>query len=416
MLARPELPSVGGGDLDQALGVRAGRAHKDTGDTDMKRSVLALAALAACATAAQAADSVTIYGGVDGNVTRVTAGGKGSIWQLRDGGMYVSKLGFTGIEDLGGGLRANFVLESQSNSDTGAAATTNTNNLYSGSTTAGGLTWNRKATVSLITPYGEARLGRDYTSTFVPATYFDPFFSAGVSSAVNFQPYYAYVPLLKTYIAPPTLVRASNMVGYYIPSTWVPGMYAYAQVALSEGVGAKYEGLGAGYRTGPLFMAAALGKTKNPFGDAVTYLNPATTSADNTLHVWSAGASYDISGFRLMGFYHSQKVDLFGQITSPVAEQDHQIDDWMLGFSWAIGVNTIKAAYMKRNDKGAANMDSSQIGLGYSYYLSKRTALYAQFVNIKNTNGGSFNFLSSGFTPNPSESARAIQAGISHSF
>ena len=127
----------------------------------MKRSIVAVAALAACASAAaQVPASLTIYGGVDGNVTRITAGSKGSQWQMRDGGMYVTKLGFTGSEDLGGGYRAHFIMESQSSSDTGAAATTNTTNSTSGNTTLGGLTWNRKVTVSLFTPVGEARLGR----------------------------------------------------------------------------------------------------------------------------------------------------------------------------------------------------------------------------------------------------------------
>ncbi|MBC7954826.1 MAG: porin [Cytophagales bacterium] len=379
----------------------------------MKRSIVAVAALAACASAAaQVPASLTIYGGVDGNVTRLTSGSKGSQWQMRDGGMYVTKLGFTGSEDLGGGYRAHFIMESQSSSDTGAAATTNTTNSTNGNTTLGGLTWNRKVTVSLFTPVGEARLGRDYTSTFVPATYFDPFFSAGVSAATNFQVFYTST------IALPTLVRASNMIGYYIPSTWVPGMYAYAQVALGEGTGSRYDGLGAGYRTGPLFMSAAIGKTKAPFkGNTVpAQVNAATAADDNNLHVWSAGASYDFSGFKVMGFYHSQKLDKFGSIAGGPTETDRMVDDWLLGFSWAIGVNTIKAAYMVRNDKGLSDNDPRQIGLGYSYNFSKRTAAYANFVNIKNKANGSYNFLASGFAPPVGETGRAIQVGLSHNF
>ena len=65
----------------------------------MKRSVVALAALAACSSVmAQVPPTpgVVLYGGVDGNVTRASATGKGSVWQVRDGGMYVTKIGFTG--------------------------------------------------------------------------------------------------------------------------------------------------------------------------------------------------------------------------------------------------------------------------------------------------------------------------------
>lgn len=382
----------------------------------MKRSMVAVAVAAVCAGAAAQVPSrpgVVIYGGVDGNVTRVNATGRGSIWQVRDGGMYVTKLGFTGMEDLGGGYRAGFVMESQSNSDTGTAVATNTTNSTSGNTAVTGLNWNRKVTVSLYSPYGEVRLGRDYTSTFVPTTYMDPFFSAGVSSAVNFQPFYTST------IALPTLVRASNMVGYYIPPHWVPGLYAYAQLAAGEGVGSRYEGLGSGYRRGPLLVSAAIARTKAPFlGNTVpAQVNALTAAADNNLHVWSLGASYDFSGFKLMGFYHSQTLDRFGSAATPgVVELDRQVDDWLLGFSWAIGVHTIKGAYMVKNDKGTANNDPEMIGLGYSYHFSKRTAVYANFVNIDNSANGTYNFLSSGFTPTAGGTGRALQVGISHNF
>ena len=144
-------------------------------------------------------------------------------------------------------------------------------------------------------------------------------------------------------------------------------------------------------------------------------VNAATTSTDNNLHVWSAGASYDFSGFKVMGFYHSQKLDKFGLLPAGPTETDRVVDDWLLGFSWAIGANTIKAAYMVRNDKGLSNNDPKQIGLGYSYNLSRRTAVYANYVNIKN-NVGTYNFLTSGHTPTAGGTGSAIQAGVSHSF
>jgi predicted porin len=384
----------------------------------MKRSVVALAAVAACSSVtAQTAptSSVVLYGGVDGNVTRASATGRGSVWQVRDGGMYVTKIGFTGREDLGGGFAASFVLEGQASSDTGNAATTNTNNTPSGNTTLGGHTWNRKSTVSLHTPFGEVRFGRDYTSTFVPTTYMDPFFSAGVASAVNFQVFYTQT------VAPPPLVRASNMVGYYIPSTWVPGMYAYAQVAAGEGTGARYAGLGTGYRRGPLLISGAYGQTKGPLiGQSTTVGNPtavtaATIAGDNALNVWSIGASYAFGGFKPMFFYQSQVMDRFGFAGGPT-ENDRAVDDWLVGFSWALGPHTVKAAYSEKNDKGLLNVDPTQVGLGYSYHFSKRTAIYANAVQISNNNGGTWSFLASGFAPTANGKSRALQAGLSHNF
>jgi len=85
----------------------------------MKKSLLALAALSAFATAAQAQSSVTVYGIVDMGYgskdytnNNYTAGANGTVQQVQNGALSSQRLGFRGTEDLGGGLKANFVLES----------------------------------------------------------------------------------------------------------------------------------------------------------------------------------------------------------------------------------------------------------------------------------------------------------------
>jgi len=87
----------------------------------MKKSLLALAAMGAFAGAAQAQSSVSVYGVMDGAYTAVegnsttTAGVKTTVKQRNtvngDGALSTSRLGFRGVEDLGGGLSAQFVLE-----------------------------------------------------------------------------------------------------------------------------------------------------------------------------------------------------------------------------------------------------------------------------------------------------------------
>ncbi len=83
----------------------------------MKKSLIALAALSAFATAAQAQSSVTVYGIVDFGYNSLeqttTAGAKGdTVTSLKASEASSSRLGFRGTEDLGGGLKANFFLES----------------------------------------------------------------------------------------------------------------------------------------------------------------------------------------------------------------------------------------------------------------------------------------------------------------
>lgn len=377
-----------------------------------------LASLACLLLAGSAQAQVTLSGGVDGNITRLNAGSAGKVWQLRDGGMYVTKLTLSGREDMGGGYATSFYFESQASSDTGDGIPSNSNNLFTGSSAGGGLAFNRKATLSLFSPAGEVRVGRDYTPTFAAPAYFDPFFSAGVASAVNFQPYYKYIASIKRTLAPGTNVRASNALAYHTSGLWDRGLDLYYQHAFGENVGPEYRAVGASYNKGPLLVAAGYSRSKGPFTDGAAYLTRDTASPDNRLTVWSAGAWYKFaSGFTLMGFYHSQKLAAYGELGSPFGtEHNRKVDDWMLGFSWPIELSTLKFGVMKRDDKGAANADSLQVGIGYSYHLSKRTALYANYVSIRNRNTANYNFIAAGLNPPAGASATAPQIGLSHNF
>ncbi|WOB05975.1 porin [Piscinibacter gummiphilus] len=380
--------------------------------TSAARAAVALAgALAAVGASAQS--SVTIFGGVDGNVTRVRSEGRGSMWQVRDAGNYVTKIGFTGNEDLGGGYRAHFYLESQASSDTGNGVPTNTNNRVTGSSTGGGLTWNRKATVSLFTPMGEVRFGRDYTPPFAPVAYFDPWGTAGVGSSVNHQPIY------KGTLALPTLVRVSNSVAYHIPRSWVNGLQVYVQGAAGEGTGPRFMGIGSTYLNGPLLVAGGISRTDAPLTDMGTALTAPTVSSDNKLMVWSLGAWYTLPGnVKIMGFRHSQTLDRYGSLATPSigTELDREVTDSLVGVSWGLSTYTLKASYVLRDDKGRENADSRQIALGVTNNLSKRTAVYVTAVQIENKNTASYNYISSGFNPVAGGTARAIQAGIAHNF
>src|SRR5215212_5877834 len=100
----------------------------------MKKSLLALAVLGAYAGVASAQSSVTLYGTLDMAGTYVKNDGSSRRFSLATNGINSSQLGFRGIEDLGGGLKAGFILLAGVNADTGSA-----NNQF----------WNRRATVSL---------------------------------------------------------------------------------------------------------------------------------------------------------------------------------------------------------------------------------------------------------------------------
>ncbi|MBX9868501.1 MAG: porin, partial [Burkholderiaceae bacterium] len=88
----------------------------------MKKSLLALTLLGAFSGAAMAQSSVTIYGVADLGLRNVKDGtAAGSTTSLTSGTEQSSRLGFKGTEDLGDGLKANFVFETGLNIDSGTS-------------------------------------------------------------------------------------------------------------------------------------------------------------------------------------------------------------------------------------------------------------------------------------------------------
>ncbi|MGU7779316.1 porin [Burkholderia sp. PU8-34] len=98
-----------------------------------------------------AQSSVTLYGIVDTGVAYVSnEGGRHAIAMVGAGGDRPNRIGFRGTEELGGGLRANFVLENGFNAATGSLG-------------QGGLLFGRQAYVGLGSDWlGEIRAGRQY--------------------------------------------------------------------------------------------------------------------------------------------------------------------------------------------------------------------------------------------------------------
>ncbi len=316
----------------------------------MKKSLLALAVLGAFAGAASAQSSVTLFGVVDLNVRYLDNGG-GKQWQLSQDGLNSSRLGVRGTEDLGGGLSAGFWMEGAINPDTG---------------TPGGQTWQRRSTVSLSGGWGEVRLGRDYTSTFWNSTIFDPFGTNGIGSAGNLA---FVVPPAPTGGAYGTLVRANNMVGYFLPSGIMGGLYGQVQVAAGEGAsGGKYYGGRIGYASGPFNVAGSYGKTQ------------VIVSTDQDGTQYNFGGSWNFGFMTLSGYW--------GKIEIGPSNQDN----WFIGANAPFGLWTLKASYgsVERSGGAVEGQKANQFAVGGVYDLSKRTAFYGTYSYLNNKDGARF--------------------------
>jgi len=126
--------------------------------------ILALAAYHA----AHAQSGVTLYGIVDAGVEYVShadSAGHKVFRMPSNTGDLPSRWGVKGSEDLGGGLQAQFVLESGFNTDSGTLG-------------QGGRLFGRQAWVGVSSPYGLWSLGRQYSMTFWSLLNVDPFFAA----------------------------------------------------------------------------------------------------------------------------------------------------------------------------------------------------------------------------------------------
>ncbi len=102
--------------------------------------------LLALAAAAQAQSTLTLYGTADMALTVSRDSGKRTVG-VTSGTNYESKLGFRGTEDLGQGLRVNFVLENGLRLDSGMPGEP-------------GMAFGREAWVGLAGGFGEIQAGR----------------------------------------------------------------------------------------------------------------------------------------------------------------------------------------------------------------------------------------------------------------
>ena len=354
----------------------------------MKRKIIALSVLAACGTAC-AQSSVTMFGIVDAAYAH-GSGSTSNRSQLVSGANNSSRLGFRGTEDLGGGLSASFWLEAQFNTDNGTGVATNTNNQTSGSAAAPvgtqGLTFNRRSTLSLAGPWGEVRLGRDYTGHYRNRVDTDPFGVVGVGATqVNVGS-----------LAGQTSTRASNAIGYFLPSG-LGGFFGQAQYYFGEnasGTPTEDDGSGyslrAGYAAGAISVSGAYARQEFASGDIVST---------------NLGLIYDAKVVKLMAAVFRDKTESAAPFSGK---------GFTLGAIAPVGAGEFKLAFSRYGSDAGLEPETKKTAVGYVHNLSKRTALYATYARVKN-DGGATTALNGAVT-GANRHSSGYDLGIRHSF
>ena len=327
----------------------------------MKKSLIALAVLAASG-AAMAQSSVTIFGIVDAAYTK-GSGSTSNKQQLTNSGYNSSRLGFRGVEDLGGGMKASFHIE-------GALANDNGN--------SSGLTFQRRSTVSLEGGMGEIRLGRDYTPQFWNHTVYDAFGTNGVGSSRALNGY-----------GGSTAVRSDNTIAYFTPS--ISGFKVQIQTYLGEtaSTAAKVgsgNALRATYDQGNLSVAAASSTT--------------TTGAGTEIKSTNMGASYNLGFAKIMALS-----------TTDAATGQADAKGTNFGALVPMAGGTLRVAVS--SSKKAA-VETKQTAFGYVMPLSKRTDIYATYARVTNAGGASVAL--GGAVTAANGSSNAYDLGVKHAF
>jgi len=352
-----------------------------------------------------AQSSVTLFGVVDAGYS-VGNGSVSNSTTMRTDRIGSSRLGFRGVEDLGGGMRAEFWLEAGVANDSGAGSATNSNNQANGSgitalpagTTASinggsqGLTFNRKSTVGLVGSMGEIRLGRDYSPQFYPDAQYDPFGTNGVASS------------LIAYGGGTAAVRASNMFAYHSPNvggfTVMLGSYlGENNTGAAAGKAGDGNGIHVRYAQGPWAVSYASSTTKS---------GAATEVKTSTM-----GGAYDFKVARVM-------------INSNVVQNTglKDIRGALIGVTVPMGGGTFKlsSALLEQDVSsggvvgalGTSVAATNRIAVGYVYLLSKRTSVFGTYA--RNTNSGGANRGLNGAVTGANQSSTGYDLGVNHTF
>ncbi|MES3000966.1 MAG: porin [Pseudomonadota bacterium] len=365
----------------------------------MKKAIVSMMVVAANAAFAQS--SVTVFGIIDAGVSYGKGSGAGSAnkLQVSNSAHQSSRLGFRGVEDLGGGMSASFWLEAGMTNDDGQGGATNANNQATGTgpAVAGrqGLSFNRRSTLSLAGAWGELRLGRDYTPAFLNIPAFEPFTVNGVGTAQNFVGAFASGAPYAATGGTGVVARVSNSVGYLLPAN-LGGFYGQAMYYMGEnasnapnskdGTGA---GLRVGYASGPVNAAFGTNKTK--------YIAGNVTSSN-------LGASYDFDVVKVMAQVSRDEV------SGAAADGKGAV----VGAVLRLAPGEVRTSWSTYKTTAAGNPKASKFAIGYVHNLSKRTAVYGTAARLRNS-GGSAQSLAGSITA-PNSSSTGFDIGLRHSF
>ncbi|WP_354684065.1 porin [Cupriavidus necator] len=390
----------------------------------MKKQLAGFALIGGFAQMACAQSSVTLYGVVDEGMTYNNNAGGHHQFGLVSGVIQASRFGLRGTEELGGGMKALFVLENGFDASTGKLG-------------QGGLMFGRQAYVGLSGNYGTVTMGRQYDSVvdFVGplnvGAQWGGFYNAHPGDIDNLNNSSRVNHAIK--------YRSQDYGGFSFG-----GVYSLGGVAGSPARNQIWS-LGAGYGSGPLRLGLGYLNVRNPnasfYGTGVT----ANTTGSAPLHtltnigspvqsgyasarsqaVVAAGAAYNFGAATLGTTYSNTRFKDLGDLSSGPNP---------FGYRGTATFNNVEVSFKYQLTpalllgvaadyaRGSGINDASyrQFVLGADYNLSRRTDVYAMAIYQKasgiDSTGKRAVAAINGVRPSADDSQTVLRVGLRHKF
>jgi predicted porin len=340
--------------------------------------------------AAYAQNSVTLYGLVDITMD-ISNQGHGTLARELSGGMAGSRWGLKGSEDLGGGWKSIFTIESGFGANNGASQ-------------QGGLLFGRQAFVGVSGAPGTLTFGRQYSPEFYAFADNDAFnlgMAGGLSNIWMTSSNQTVTSVTNAYIV---TSRTNNSAVYTSPNIYgvtLRAMYAFGGVAGSVRDGSTAS-VAAEFARGPVTFNAG-------------YLRNVDAEGTGDLIAYTIGGSYTLGSARVFAAYTRDTDTTESAIKNPKV----QFGLANLGLTYQITPFLQALAQVTKIINTSDNLPESQNAyvesVGLIYSLSKRTLLYSTYAQVQNKHGSTYSLggaLWAGGPATPDSTGRTFQLGF----
>ena len=328
-----------------------------------------------------------------------------------------SNIFFKGSEDLGGGLKAIWQIQSYftvggtGNGDTGVLGEAPKDGISSGNTYVG-----------LAGGFGTVLMGKHEAPAKIISRSVDLFnnqigdtrnFTANSGKSLSVAAAAMTASGTATVLASGVYsagfdLRPNNVIAYATPNfSGFTAMAAYVTNAGDAGATTDHSvdawSANAKYENGPIYLGLGWQKHNLSKFDSALY-------DEQTLRL---AGGFTMADLKLVGYYEKQtKLNSYNSVADTLTSAHRNI--WGLGAAYKLGAVTLKGQYYKSGKlSSVADSGATMYALGADYSLSKRTTVLAAYAKTNNDSGASYSAFGGGHGDNPGTSLGGDPSGFS---